>query len=40
MDERAFSFLCSMLDALASYSIVHFHTFQSLLQSSGEGPQA
>jgi hypothetical protein len=32
MDERAFSFLGSMLDTLASYPIVRFHTFQSLLQ--------
>src|SRR5262245_23732440 len=40
MDERAFSFLRSMLDTLASYSIVQFHTFQSLLQLSDEGLQA
>jgi hypothetical protein len=32
MDERAFSFLGSMLDTLAPYPIVRFHTFQSLLQ--------
>lgn len=32
MDERAFSFLGSMLDTFASYPIVRFHTFQSLLQ--------
>jgi hypothetical protein len=32
MDERAFSFLGSMLDTLASYPIVRFHTFKSLLQ--------
>ena len=34
MDERAFSFLDSLLDTLASYSTDHFHTFQSLLKSS------
>ena len=32
MDERAFSFLGSMLDTLASDPIVRIHTFQSLLQ--------
>ncbi|MCI0391782.1 MAG: hypothetical protein MOB07_23815 [Acidobacteria bacterium] len=32
MDERAFSFLDAILDTLASYPIVRFHTFQSLLQ--------
>ncbi|HKQ72485.1 MAG TPA: DUF2334 domain-containing protein [Blastocatellia bacterium] len=32
MDEQAFSFLCSMLDTLASYPIVRFYTFQSLLR--------
>ncbi len=31
MDERAFSFLNSLLDALEQSSIVRFHTFQSLL---------
>src|SRR5262249_23922170 len=38
MDERAFSFLSSMLDTLASYPIVRFHTFQSLLRLSDEAP--
>ncbi|HEY8459446.1 MAG TPA: hypothetical protein VIM99_03650 [Blastocatellia bacterium] len=32
MDERAFSFLGSLLDALAAHSAVSFHTFQSLLR--------
>jgi peptidoglycan/xylan/chitin deacetylase (PgdA/CDA1 family) len=32
MDERAFSFMDSMLDTLASCPIVRFNTFQSLLQ--------
>ncbi len=40
MDERAFSFLGSMLDALASHPTVRFHTFQSLLQMSDEMPPA
>jgi len=31
MDERAFSFLASLLDTLASHPTVRFHTFQSLL---------
>jgi hypothetical protein len=31
MDERAFSFLVSLLDILASHPAVRFHTFQSLL---------
>jgi peptidoglycan/xylan/chitin deacetylase (PgdA/CDA1 family) len=30
MDERAFSFLCSLLDTLAAHPVVSFHTFQSL----------
>ena len=34
MDERAFSFLASLLDTLASHPTVRFHTFQSLLMSS------
>jgi hypothetical protein len=34
MDERAFSFLASLLDTLASHPTVRFHTFQSLLKSS------
>jgi hypothetical protein len=38
MDERAFSFLDSLLDALAASPIVRFHTFQSLLLlSDGQG---
>ncbi len=37
MDERAFAFLDSMLDTLASRQTVRFHTFQSLLRSSEEG---
>jgi hypothetical protein len=32
MDERAFSFLGSLLDALESHPAVRFHTFQSLLE--------
>jgi hypothetical protein len=32
MDERAFSFLASLLDTLASHPAVRFHTFQSLLE--------
>jgi O6-methylguanine-DNA--protein-cysteine methyltransferase len=32
MDERAFSFLVSLLDTLASHPAVRFHTFQSLLE--------
>lgn len=39
MDERAFSFLGSLLDALVSHPVVRFHTFQSLLQLSDEAPQ-
>jgi len=39
MDERAFSFLGSLLDTLASRPIVRFHTFQSLLQLSDEASQ-
>ncbi|MGH9767109.1 MAG: hypothetical protein ACREAB_06700 [Blastocatellia bacterium] len=39
MDESAFSFLGFLLDALAAHSIVHFHTFQSLVQLSDETPQ-
>jgi len=39
MDERAFSFLGSMLDTLESCPTVRFHTFQSLTQLSDEGPQ-
>jgi hypothetical protein len=31
MDERAFSFLVSLLDTLASHPTARFHTFQSLL---------
>jgi len=38
MDERAFYFLDAMLDTLASYPIVRFHTFQSLLRLSDEAP--
>jgi hypothetical protein len=34
MDERAFSFLGSLLDTLASHPSVRFHTFQSLLAQS------
>jgi hypothetical protein len=34
MDERAFSFLASLLDTLASHPAARFHTFQSLLQLS------
>jgi len=34
MDERAFSFLASLLDTLESHPAVHFHIFQSLLKSS------
>lgn len=34
MDESAFSFLGSLLDALASYPTVSFHTFQSLLRQA------
>jgi hypothetical protein len=33
MDERAFSFLESLLDALVSDPIAQFHTFRSLLES-------
>lgn len=32
MDERAFAFLESLLDALATHPPIGFHTFQSLLQ--------
>ncbi|MGH9754775.1 MAG: hypothetical protein ACREA2_18515 [Blastocatellia bacterium] len=35
MDESAFSFLGSLLDALAPHSIARFHTFQSLLKYDG-----
>ena len=38
MDERAFSFLGALLDTLASYPTIRFHTFQSLLQLD-EPPQ-
>lgn len=34
MDERAFSFMASLLDTLASHQTARFHTFQSLLKSS------
>jgi hypothetical protein len=34
MDERAFSFLASLLDTLASHPPTRFHTFQSLLGAS------
>ena len=34
MDERAFSFLCSLLDTLASHPTVRLHTFQSLLRQA------
>jgi hypothetical protein len=34
MDERAFSFLASLLDTLASHPTARFHTFQSLLGAS------
>ncbi len=36
MDEKAFSFLGSLLDALAPHPVVRFHTFRSLLQLSNE----
>jgi hypothetical protein len=36
MDERAFGFLDSLLDALAPSPIVRFHTFQSLAALSDE----
>jgi len=39
MDERAYSLLSSMLDTLASYPIVRFYTFQSLLRLDDERPQ-
>ena len=39
MDERAYSILGPMLDTLALYPIVRFHTFQSLLRLGDEGPQ-
>lgn len=39
MDEQAFSFLGSLLDALAGRPAVGFHTFQSLLRLSDEAPQ-
>ena len=32
MDERAFAFLASLLDTLASHPAVRFHTFMSLLE--------
>ncbi len=32
MDERAFAFLESLLDALATHPTIRFHTFRSLLQ--------
>lgn len=34
MDERAWAFMDSLLDSLASHPSVGFHTFRSLLQSS------
>ncbi len=34
MDDRAFSFLGSLLDTLASHPTVRFHTFQSLLRQA------
>ncbi len=39
MDERAFTLLESLLDALASHPSASFHTFQSLLQLSEESRQ-